>query len=255
MRIRDPQSLKLLPRDSLKNTPTLGERIRRDRNHMFHEYDRKGGYYDGPTGTFRDHIGDPSVKETVVQGAGILKDEILKWKTEMSYNELEEWPKPGDRKYLIHSDKPQESREIVCISDSNWGEGFSSCSMSKNPSTGKHHFTGELSSRVPRDGRTAFAGYVNFSTKKTLKSFFRVKPLEWHLYTHLVLRIRGDGRVYMLNVNTWEEYDIAWQDLYTYPLYTRGGPYWQEVKIPFFQIHIYSSWCPSRQSNSSYKEH
>ncbi len=34
-------------KDLPSNTPTLGERILRDRNHIFHEYDRRGGYYEG----------------------------------------------------------------------------------------------------------------------------------------------------------------------------------------------------------------
>nr|ACO15263.1 Probable complex I intermediate-associated protein 30, mitochondrial precursor [Caligus clemensi] len=230
-----PSDLEIASKGLPSNTPTMGERARRGRCHALHIYDRKGGYYDGESGTWRDHVQDLSAKETLIQGAGVIKEEIRKWKDEVTVNKLEEWLRPGDRKYLYHSKgTPQEAnREFVKIADSDWGEGFSTCSLEKHRSSGKIHFSGNLVTRAPRDGRTAYAGYANISTKNTHKSFFRVKPLDWHLYTHLVIRLRGDGRVYMLNVNTWEEYDIAWMDLYNYPLFTRGGPYWQEVKIPF----------------------
>jgi hypothetical protein len=37
-----------------------GERIRRDRRHQFYQEDKKHGYYDGPTGTWRDYV-DPNL--------------------------------------------------------------------------------------------------------------------------------------------------------------------------------------------------
>ena len=55
-----------------------GERIRRDRSHTFYEWDPKGGYYKGSTGTFRDYI-DPEI--TTKQSIGIaLEEGKRQWK-------------------------------------------------------------------------------------------------------------------------------------------------------------------------------
>jgi hypothetical protein len=85
------------------------------------------------------------------------------------------------------------------------------------------------------------------------KSFQREKYLDWCMYNHLVLRVRGDGRSYLLNISTAGYFDITWNDVYHYVLYTRGGPYWQEtrvripvyLKIQYYQCHaLNNSPCP-----------
>lgn len=63
------------------------------------------------------------------------------------------------------------------------------------------------------------------------KSFKRDAYFDWRMYSHIVLRVRGDGRSYMLNITTMGYFDIMWNDIYTYALFTRGGPYWQLSKV------------------------
>ena len=60
----------------------------------------------------------------------------------------------------------------------------------------------------------------------------------WVEYTHLTMNIRGDGRKYMLNLQVKRDFDILWNDRWHYPLYTRGGPYWQYVKIPWSKFYM-----------------
>lgn len=72
------------------------------------------------------------------------------------------------------------------------------------------------------------------------KSFKRKTSYEWSQYTHVVLKVRGDGRQYLVNLSTEGIYDLNWFNLYSYPLYTRGGPYWQITKV----IKFYSTFEP-----------
>lgn len=46
-----------------------------------------------------------------------------------------------------------------------------------------------------------------------------------------MVRFRGDGRPYHLVIKPLMNIDVLWNDQYHYPLFTRGGPYWQEVFV------------------------
>ncbi|XP_014291215.2 complex I intermediate-associated protein 30, mitochondrial [Halyomorpha halys] len=120
----------------------------------------------------------------------------------------------------------------MTTSDSDHGEGHSSCSLILN-NNGFGHFSGILDTTVPQDGKTKRAGYCSIRSKRARKSFQRESFYNWCTYTHLVLRVRGDGRSYLLSIATSGYFDQLWNDVYQYVLYTRGGPYWQTTKIPF----------------------
>lgn len=91
---------------------------------------------------------------------------------------------------------------------------------------------------MPRDGKQKSAGYCNVRSVLPRKAFGRAEPMDWGMYTHLIMRIRGDGRNYMLNLTLDNFYDLTWNDIHGYVLYTRGGPYWQYVKIPFSKFFL-----------------
>lgn len=73
------------------------------------------------------------------------------------------------------------------------------------------------------------------------KSFKRKIPYDWSRYTHLVMRVRGDGRPYMLNIMMDQFFDVNWFDQYNYILFTRGGPYWQVAKVSVNSAIIFVS--------------
>lgn len=68
----------------------------------------------------------------------------------------------------------------------------------------------------------------------------------WSDFTHLVIRMRGDGRTYGLglqkNYKRTHRLDFAMgltaNDQFHYPMFTRGGPYWQTVKVPSHMDHL-----------------
>lgn len=72
------------------------------------------------------------------------------------------------------------------------------------------------------------------------KSFKRDSFLDWSMYNTLVLRVRGDGRTYSLNIGNSGYFDSTWNDVYTFLLYTRGGPYWQYTRVTFNNFVIFA---------------
>ena len=57
------------------------------------------------------------------------------------------------------------------------------------------------------------------------------RSYDWSHFNTLYLRVRGDGRPWMVNIR--EDTDIIQRkdQMYSYFMFTRGGPYWQEVKV------------------------
>ncbi|XP_053192164.1 complex I intermediate-associated protein 30, mitochondrial [Scomber japonicus] len=97
---------------------------------------------------------------------------------------------------------------------------------------------GTLSSTPPKDGETRYSGYCNMRSKKPLASFDRKKHYDWSSFNTLHMRVRGDGRPWMINIAAETYFAHQKDDIYSYFLYTRGGPYWQDVKIPFSKFFI-----------------
>lgn len=134
---------------------------------------------------------------------------------------------------------PKSLAQWVTTCDSDYNEGYSTVKLEMS-STGTGVFSGTISTRLPKDGRIKYAGYCNMNSVPKRRSFKREVYHDWSAYTHIVLRVRGDGRCYVLNIATRGIFDLTWNDMYHYVLHTRGGPYWQYVRIPFSKF-IFSS--------------
>lgn len=200
--------------------------------HLFWERDPKGGY-----GSKKKH----NNKELIREGLKELRQELSKWKDEVR-EKFECDPilvRPGDMDKLWILNTQESLNHWVVTSDQDHGEGGSSCSLTLSP-TGHGLFSGEISTQVPKDGRTKRAGYCNMRSIRPRKSFKREVYLDWTQYNHLELRVRGDGRPYILNISTAGYFDISWNDMYSYILYTRGGPHWQVTRIPFSKFFFSS---------------
>jgi len=119
--------------------------------------------------------------------------------------------------------------------DSDWEEGESTCTFYRSPA-GHAVFEGYLCTKLR--GNVEKAGWTNISAIKPRKSFQRKHYYHWGQYSHLVLRVRGDGRSYMINLGRSGHFDLTSNNYFHYPLYTRGGPHWQTYKIPFSKFYF-----------------
>ncbi|XP_069806058.1 complex I intermediate-associated protein 30, mitochondrial [Dendropsophus ebraccatus] len=101
-------------------------------------------------------------------------------------------------------------------------------------------FYGVLNNEVPRDGETKYSGYCTLRSKAPKGSFNSKLSYDWSKFNTLHLRVRGDGRPWMVNIQSETYFSVQWDDLYNYFIYTRGGPYWQDVKIPLSKFFMTS---------------
>nr|CAI5838065.1 unnamed protein product [Callosobruchus analis] len=209
----------------LNKTPALN---------TFWERNDKGGY--------RDDRKFPSFKDRMRDGLKELKQEIALWSREVK-DHFDADPimicRAGEVDVAWQFENGDALNKWVVTSDTDNKEGFSKCSLDlTNANTAI--FSGNISMRTPKDGRVKRAGYCNIHTIRPRKSFKRETYLNWTSYNMLVLRVRGDGRSYLLNIHTRGYFDITWFDMYHYVLFTRGGPYWQVARIPFSKFFLAS---------------
>lgn len=229
----------------IKKHDTLSIRLLKTTNvtSAFWEKDEKGGYIDNRV--------LPGKVQMIKDGLKELKEEIALWSEEVKET-LESDPylifRPGETDVMWKFESEGSLDQWVVTSDKDNNEGYSNCTLLLNKNA-KGLFSGELNTRVPKDGRIKRAGYCNIRTirarvpqsefvffkliESLQKSFKRDAFLDWSNYNMLVMKVRGDGRSYMLNISTKGFFDLTWNDTYHYVLYTRGGPYWQLSKVKF----------------------
>jgi NADH dehydrogenase [ubiquinone] 1 alpha subcomplex assembly factor 1 len=112
-------------------------------------------------------------------------------------------------------------------------------------------FSGNLSTKFynPEKTSSSKTGYTNMQSLTQYYSFVRLKKYDFTGYTHFLIKLRGDGRSYMFNLNTSGEESETRTYMYSYPIFTRGGPYWQTIKIPFSKfMQVSQSRLTDRQA-------
>lgn len=144
------------------------------------------------------------------------------------HNEVDIW-------WRFRTEKDLE--KWVVTTDSDLAVGRSEASLTISPQ-GYALFSGKISTDFPQDGIIKRSGFANFGSLPAMKSFGRETAYDWTLYTHLVMRVRGDGRSYMINMHLKNTADAWWFDIYHFILFTRGGPYWQTAKIPLSKFFL-----------------
>ena len=175
-------------------------------------------------------------------GYKIFKEELKNWLREKST----EFPKACD--IPVYQDRelwkfwdfrePETLKQFVPTFDALWEEGYSNASLTKS-STGCGLFSGFLDTEtLPADRTIQQAGWAALNSPQGHGPFFRERRYDWSAFTHLCLRVRGDGRTYRLTLACPGVVDVLWFQGFSYNLYTHGGPYWQEVRIPFSRFFL-----------------
>jgi len=247
-RDKRPSALEIKQKDLPANTPTLGERMNRDVYRLFFQADEKHGYHNlrkYPDSMYQEVKEDvkeqlnKNPKKAFQNAFKSVAEEFKLFGKEMQEGDpLLRLPGPGESRREWGFSTEEELAQWILTKDSDWGEGYSAAELSLSP-LGHAVLRGELSTRVPQDGRTHNAGYVNLASVKKRASFARERLMEdWDHFSHISMNIRGDGRRYILNLQVKREFDVLWNDRWHYPIYTRGGPYWQYVKIPWSKFYL-----------------
>lgn len=188
------------------------------------------------------------------EGVKLLPAELAKWKEEKRLDlkgnrvldAVWDYPDGTFQKEFEFRGRDSLSNWVVST-DRDWGEGFSKAelTLSKNNMA---LFQGHLCTDLPIEGKIKKAGYANIKSPPKQRSFARDARYNWSNFTHFIARVRGDGRTYVICLYTPGPYDVTFNDTYHYYLFTRGGPYWQYVKIPFSRFFFgFQGYIQDRQ--------
>ncbi|XP_070576818.1 complex I intermediate-associated protein 30, mitochondrial-like [Ptychodera flava] len=142
-----------------------------------------------------------------------------------------------NRSKTLFEFKELESLEscLVATDQDIGGKSTAQFTLSKN---NKGLFHGTLCTEVPRDGETEYSGYCTLKTKQMYRSFNRKIQHDLSPFNMFKMRVRGDGRSYMINLLTESYFSNNKDDMWNYFLFTKGGPYWQDVTIPFSKFFL-----------------
>ncbi|PIK43136.1 putative complex I intermediate-associated protein 30, mitochondrial [Apostichopus japonicus] len=133
---------------------------------------------------------------------------------------------------------PESLKEFKVVTDATiGGQSTAKLGISRN---NKLLFTGNLNTDVPKDGETVRSGFCTLKTLQQFGSFNRKVEIDLTPFTTLHLRLRGDGRAYMINMYCNSYFTLTHDDVWSYFLFTRGGPHWQNVSIPFSKFFLSS---------------
>ncbi|XP_020627730.1 complex I intermediate-associated protein 30, mitochondrial-like [Orbicella faveolata] len=114
------------------------------------------------------------------------------------------------------------------ITDEQFG-GKSTAEFVRSPG-GKAVFKGNISTELPAATNVKYSGMCSIRSQPQRDRKGDVTANEVADYDGIVVRLRGDGRTYTLNVQTK---GIRDDDIHQSFFHTRGGPYWEIVRLPF----------------------
>ncbi|KAJ7379899.1 Complex I intermediate-associated protein 30, mitochondrial [Desmophyllum pertusum] len=124
--------------------------------------------------------------------------------------------------------KKEALEQWTLITDEQFG-GLSRAEFVQNPG-GQAVFKGNISTELPPASSVKYSGMCSIRAQPTWDWKGDVEANDITDYDGIVMRVRGDGRTYALNVQTKSVRD---DDIHQSFFHTRGGPLWDIVKVPF----------------------
>ncbi|XP_051000381.1 complex I intermediate-associated protein 30, mitochondrial [Acomys russatus] len=174
---------------------------------------------------------DKAIRDEAMEHFRRLKDEIVAHMIGPEGRPLQEVLMEQARVVWQFRKKEDLDKWIVTSDKTIGGRSEIFLKLSKNNQSALLY--GTLSSEAPQDGESSQSGYCAMISRIPRGAFERKLSYDWSQFNTLYLRVRGDGRPWMVNIKQDTEFIQRKSQMYSYFMFTRGGPYWQEVKIPF----------------------
>ncbi|AOW25853.1 hypothetical protein MG5_00149 [Candida albicans P57072] len=136
--------------------------------------------------------------------------------------------------------EPEKSLDqVLTRSDQELG-GYSTVNFDIDPKEHCGHFYGNLSLDLPKDNpQVTRSGYAMFRTKDQNQSWlFGDSFWDWTNYSSLVLRVKGDRRKYLVNI---QANTPLVTDLFQHRLFLNHPGQWETVVIPLNDF-VMTNW-------------
>ncbi|KAI3404685.2 hypothetical protein KGF56_002519 [Candida oxycetoniae] len=140
----------------------------------------------------------------------------------------------------FRKDNPQQLlTNILTRSDKEIG-GYSTVNFDIDPKERCGHFHGELSLDLPKDNpQVTRSGYAMFRTRDQSQSWISGdKYWDWTEFSALVLRVKGDRRKYLVNI---QANTPLVTDLFQHRLFLNHPGQWETVVIPLSDF-VMTNW-------------
>lgn len=198
------------------------------------------------------------VKEFVTgDGLRYIKEEWQRTKKKPFRRIYRKPVKLFETRVFEHFDSDEAISKWKVWADSDALSGFSNCLLTRSPA-GHAHFKGLLNTKVPDDGITHQTGFVCLIGPRRPREKLVQSETKWNWenFNTFEMRVRGDGRKYNLVLHTGDRNeDIKFYDMHGLPFYTRGGPQWQTIRIPFSKfIFAYKGLVQDEQGMLPYAD-
>lgn len=191
----------------------------------------------------KDFFKNNSYKDMAIFTSKELKKQaslLIEELKELNQRERKHFLAHGDLEYLFKFDESDKIDKWQVNTDAGYEIGNSEATfVLTEQKTGL--FKGFLRNDFdkPEKMKAIYTGYANITSIPQNKALFRSKFIDLTDYTHFRLKIRGDGRNYMFILKNHSKFQETRTYLIMHPIYSHGGPYWQELRIPFskfFQV-------------------